>query len=340
MTDKARRAIHTPPETSRLTVQRIEAMAKNAHRRMPLKIDRVGTYLAPLMPGDICGIMAQTSNYKTGFMTGWAETLAGYLKSQGREDEVIFYADTENTVEALGMAQVARYSSHSVADLSRGNVRDWAKVIQAADRIADVQIYRVAASLGRDDVPDLYLSNIYRAISHAVNGDLFGHPLKPACIFIDYLQALPLDPEVKRSTRDIEKQRRLQVREDVYRIRRMANHLDCPIVVGVQAKQVLSWHAGPNMMIPGIYDGEETSAIGQRFDRLLSLWMPKMTHTVGDWLKHGDLRFEVAENDLWVKVLKQRGGLPSGRAWHCKIDFGTNMIRPANGAQPAAGGGV
>ncbi|MFW6184143.1 MAG: DnaB-like helicase C-terminal domain-containing protein [Chloroflexota bacterium] len=325
-----RHAINTPAETARKTVRRIEQMEKNRHRAMPLHLDRIGNYLAPLQPGELCGVLAQTHNYKTGFMTMWERMLAAHLHSQGRDNEVIFHIDTENAVETLGVHEAARLSSHSVADLSRGNVRDWAEIIIAADKIADIEIYRIASSLGRDDVPDLYLSNIYRAIQYAVSGELYGRELKPACIFVDYLQALPLDPEVKRSTRDMDKQRRLQVREDVYRLRRMANHFACPVVMGVQAKQKLEWHPGPNMMIPGIYDGEETSAIAQRIDRYLSLWMPKMTHTVGDFLKHGSVNFTVEENMIWVKVLKQRGGLPSGRAWKCFVDFHKNEIEPAS----------
>lgn len=329
MTD-ARKAIHTPAETSRLTVQRIREMEQNRHRAMPLKLDKIGSYFHPIAPGELCGVLAQTSNYKTGFMTMWARDLALHLRKQGREDEVIFYVDTENTVETLGIYEAARLSDHTVADLSRGNVQDWRKVIQAADKIAGIEIYRIAATLGQDDVPDLYLSNIYRGVRLAVSGELYDRPLRPAAIFVDYLQALPLDPEVKRSTRDIEKQRRLQVREDVYRLRRMANHFGCPIIIGVQAKQHLSWHGGPNMMIPGIYDGEETSAIAQRIDRYISLWMPKMTHTVGDFIKHGTLSFAVEENLLWIKVLKQRGGLPSGRAWKCKIDFKKQTVEVAS----------
>lgn len=333
-----RHAINTPAETSRKTVQHIRDIQENRHRAMPLDLPEIGTYFDPLQPGTICGVLAQTSNYKTGFMTMWERKLAYHLRKQGRDDEAIFHIDTENSVEALGIHEVARLSNHTVADLSRGNVRDWADVIIAADKIADIEVYRIASTLGRDDVPDLYLSNIYRAIKYAVGGELYDRPLKPACIFVDYLQALPLDPEVKRSTRDIEKQRRLQVREDVYRLRRMANHFNCPVVMGVQAKQRLDWHPGPNMMIPGIYDGEETSAIAQRIDRYLSLWMPKMTHTVGDTLQHGGIRFVVEEPMIWIKVLKQRGGLPSGRSWKCQIDFRRNEIGLWQEGRPSRNG--
>lgn len=330
-----RHAVNTPAETARKTVARIKKMEAERERAMPLQLPQIGNYFAALTPGELCGVLAQTSNYKTSFKAWWERNLAAHLKHQGREDEVIFHIDTENAVETLGVTEAARLSNHSVADLSRGNVRDWAEIIIAADKIADIEIYRIASSLGRDDVPDLYLSNIYRAIRLATSGELYGRELKPACIFVDYLQALPLDPEVKRSTRDKDKQRRLQVRDDVYRLRRMANHFACPVVMGVQAKQKLGWHPGPNMMLPGIYDGEETSAIAQRIDRYISLWMPKMTHTIGDSLKHGKMRFEVKENTLFLRVVKQRGGLPSGRIWQLEIDYKAQEIYlPDSGQKP------
>jgi hypothetical protein len=200
--------------------------------------------------------------------------------------------------------------------------------MKAALKLAAVPIFRIAAGSADEDeaLPDLHLSNIYRAIRHMVSGDLLGRPLKPACIFIDYLQALPLDPEVK--TAKINEQRRLQVRQDVYRIRQMTRFTDCPIVVGVQAKQEMKGHSGANMMIPGTYDGEETSSIAQRFDRMISMWMPKTTHTPGEYIQHKGTEFEVTEDLIWIKVNKQRGGLPAGKTWKCQIDYATNTIKP------------
>lgn len=323
-----RDAVFTPPEASTLGVERIRQMEQQRHRAMPLDIPDIGAYLAYLMPGEICAVQAQSHNYKSGFMNMWEHSLAWYLRENGREDEVIIHIDTETVIESLVIQEIARGSGHTVADLSRGNVHDWKKVIQSAGRIAGVNIYRVGNALGRDDMPELYLSNIYRAVRYMKSGDLTGKQLQPACIFVDYLQALPIDPEVKGDV-DIKNQRRLQVRQDVYRLRQMAAFFECPIVVGIQAKQILTGHGGQNMMIPGMYDGEETSSIAQRFDRIISLWMPKTTHTVGDMLTHRNISFEVEENMIWIKVNKQRGGLPSGKAWKCYIDFNTNRIKPA-----------
>jgi len=107
----------------------------------------------------------------------------------------------------------------------------------------------------------------------------------------------------------------------------MAAYFKCPVIIGVQAKQKLDGAAGINMQLPGVYDGEETSSIGQRFDRVWSQWMPKMTHSVGDYLEHKDIAFRVEENLLFGKACKQRGRLPSGRSFKMRIDYQKNDVR-------------
>lgn len=320
-------AVYTPADTSAIGVQRIQEMEANRHRAMPLPIPIIGDYFPPLMPKEICAIQAQTSNYKSGFMNMWENALANYLRENGREDEIIIHIDTETDIESLAIQEIARRSNHTVADLSRGNVQDWPRVMRGAIKLGTIPIFRIAAGSSDEgeSMPDLHLSNIYRAIRHMISGEMLGRPLKPACIFIDYLQSLPIDPEVKAAK--LNDQRRLQVRQDVYRIRQMTRFTDCPIVVGVQAKQEMKGHSGINMRIPGTYDGEETSGIAQRFDRIISMWMPKTTHVVGDVISHKSVSFEVTEELIWIKVNKQRGGLPAGKSWKCEIDYATNTMR-------------
>lgn len=321
-----RQSVFTPAETSTMGVEYIKSIEANKHRAMPFPVAGMADYFAPLMPGQTCMVVAQTSNYKTGFMDMWEKHLAHYLAANGREDEIIIHADTENTVEGLALQEIARLSDHSVADLSRGNVRNWKSVMAGAFKIAGVNVYRIADQLGQTNAPELYLSNIYRAIKYMTDGSLLDRRLKPACIFIDYLQALPIDPEAKQAERGYNNQRRLQVRQDVYRIKAMAKYFNCPVVVGCQAKQALSTSGSP-IKLPGIYDAEESSSIAQRATRSISLWMPKMTERVGSYIQLGDSSFEVQEDDIWIKVLKQQGGLPSGKSWHCKIDYTKNSIR-------------
>jgi hypothetical protein len=195
----------------------------------------------------------------------------------------------------------------------------------AAIHVGKVPIYRIGDSLARaEDLPNLYMSNMVRSIKTLVEELLDWRP-QVAGLFFDYLQAFPFDPEHRTAPQ--EGKRRLQVREDIYRLRMAAAYFKCPVFVAVQAKQHLDG-ANPPIMLPGIYDGEESAAIAQRCDRILTLWMPKQTHTIGTELSHGFHNFRVEENLLWIKVAKQRGGLPSGKTWPCRIDFRSNTIAP------------
>jgi hypothetical protein len=68
--------------------------------------------------------------------------------------------------------------------------------------------------------------------------------------------------------------------------------------------------------------------VSQRFDRLIATWLPARTYPIGTKLKVGQEEILVTDNLLFIKVNKQRGGLPAGRIFICEIDFSKNIIRP------------
>jgi hypothetical protein len=283
-------------------------------------------------------VVAQSSHYKSGFMHFWERELANQLIEEDRLDEAIVHVSVEECVEEQAYVYMATESNmlakerniktrEDAGDLARGEVQDWKLLEAASVKVGNIPIYRIGDSIARaEDLPNLYLSNMVRAIRSLVDGDVTGDPVKPAALFFDYLQAFPVDPEVKRESKV--DQRRLQVREDVYRLRQAGAYFRCPIICAVQAKQKLDYAPSDNVQMPGMYDGEESSSIAQRGDRVLTLWMPKMTHTVGTTINHKGMEFTVQENMLFVKVAKQRGRLPSGKSWICGIDFSTNTIAP------------
>jgi hypothetical protein len=211
------------------------------------------------------------------------------------------------------------------ADLARGaygsKPDEKKSLLMAKSQIDGIPIWRVAQSAATpEDAPELTLSNIYRAIRELVEGRVTGEKWKPAVVVVDYLQVLPIDAEVKMAK--WEEQRRLQVAKDVERLRMITTHLQCPIIVPLQARQDLKG-ANPPMMIPGTYDGMETSAIATRFDRILSLWLPKTSYPVGTSHSNKDntVNITVKENQAFIKVNKQRGGLPAGMVWELKVDY-------------------
>lgn len=316
--------IFSPHESGMIGYKQAKKAAE--HAQFGIELDIKGTvpsvkdYVAPLLPWEICAIQAQTSNGKTYFTNWWERKIAAQLKHQGR-DEVIIHVSLEESVEAMSYQDYGRLLQASPSEFARGKYTDWSKMQWAMGQIDTVPIWRIGDSAERpEDSPELYLSNIYRAIQELVEGKITGSKLKPAVIIVDYLQALPIDPEVKQATRD--NQRRLQVAQDVFRLREMTTHLGCPFIVPLQAKQELSGNNEP-YKIPGTYDGMETSAIATRFDRIFSLWMPKTSFLIDSWVsnKEKSVSFQVKEDQCFFKVNKQRGGLPAGRVWELRIDY-------------------
>jgi hypothetical protein len=294
------------------------------YSKLGIELDIPGTdlreYFAPLLPWEICAVQAQTSNGKTYFTDWWIRQMATQLKRQERK-EIIVKVSLEESIEAMAFDEYSRILNVRPADLARGSFTDWARMEWAMTEIDTMQVWRIADSANRpEEAPELYLSNIYRCIKELADGQITGDKFDIAAVIVDYLQALPIDPEIKSATR--ENQRRLQVAQDVFRLRSMTTHLKCPIIVDIQAKQELQGNNAP-MMIPGVYDGLETSTIATRFDRIMSLWMPKTTSIVGTSLNLPGfgLGYTVTDNGVFLKVNKQRGGLPAGKTWELKIDY-------------------
>jgi hypothetical protein len=53
--------------------------------------------------------------------------------------------------------------------------------------------------------------------------------------------------------------------------------------------------------------------------------MPKTTYTIGSTVSNKDktVALTVREDQAFLKVNKQRGGLPSGMVWELKVDYQT-----------------
>lgn len=315
--------VFTPAEVSVYTQRWIEELQANRARAIEFGISAMRDYFAPLMPGQLCAIIAQTSHYKSGFLHAWERELAFQLMGQKRDHEIIVHVSVEESIEEQGILQLAIESGEDSGRLARGEVQDWNRLKQAAIQIGTIPIYRIGDALARpEDMPHLYMSNMIRAIEYLQN-HMLGWKPRIAALFFDYLQAFPFDPEHRIPGND---QRRLQVRDDIYRLRQAAGKFRCPVVVAVQAKQHLEGAPSAAWQMPGVYDGEESSSIAQRADRVITLWMPKNHHPVGTLVEHKGTSFVVEENILWVKVAKQRGRLPSGKTYKCRIDFKKNVI--------------
>ncbi len=322
-----KQAVYTPLEVSNYALDAIQQIKTMKTRGIALPIAGIREYFAPILPGQVTVVQAQTSQYKSGFIHWWEHKAAMQLIEDDREDEAIIHVSVEECVEEQGFIMLSRFTGEDAGKMAIGEVQDWNKLIAAAVKVGTIPIFRIGDSLARaEDMPNLYLTNMIKAIDSMVTGKVTGQKIKPALISFDYLQAFPIDPEVGKA--EIKDRRNLQVREDFYRLRQLSALYKCPVIVAVQAKQELDDKSKTGAKIPGMYDAQETSAIAQRADRIISLWMPKVTYQPGTTIKIGGDSFTVEENMLFVKITKQRGGLPAGKTWLCRIDFSRNEIAP------------
>lgn len=317
--------IYAPNDMTNLGIRQSDKAAEFS--QFGIELDIPGTnpaikdYFAPLLPWEICAVQAQTSNGKTTFTNWWIRKIAEQLARQNR-DETIIWVSLEETIEAMAYSEFGRILKVKPADIARGTYKDKKKLLWAKVQIDGINVWRIGnSSQTPEDAPPLTLSNIYRSTQELISGSVTGNKFKPAVMVVDYLQILPIDPEFSKVRNS--DQRRLQVDADTGRLRNMTSHLQCPIIVPLQAKQELQGNNLP-YMIPGTYDGMETSGIATRFDRIISLWMPKTSYPVGSTHYNKEKTQSVtcnSDNQAFLKVNKQRGGLPAGMVWELKIDF-------------------
>lgn len=320
--------IYTPAETATIGVESSKRVSTYSEYGIPLGIEGIDGYFAPVMPGQLAVVLGQTSHYKSGLTSFLSENAAKHIsKASGRDAKppAIVYISTEDFIEEQAYTMFARNGAESVRGLSTGDITDLKKLEQTAISVSGIPIYRIGLSFSRPAVmyEQLYLSNLIRAV------DLIAEKRDIRGIFVDYLQALPIDPEVYKA--DISQQRRLQVRQDVYRLKQAAAYYKTPVWCAVQAKQEMSTIAS-QIKLPGVYDGEESSSIAQRADRVVSIWLPKMHYLPGSQIRLGSGSLTVDESMMLFKVAKQRGSFPSGRVWVCQIDYEHGTVAVNNSA--------
>lgn len=316
--------IYTPHEVGMAGYNAAKRAIEFGDVGIPLNIQGsdITQYFAPLLPQEVCAIQAQTHNGKTYFTDWWERETIKYLAEKNLEGDIV-HVSLEESLEAMAFSEYGRLLDVLPSALARGEYKDLAKLEIAMQTIDGSRIWRIADTAGNDDEEtELTLTNIHRALIAMQEGHITDKR-KLRLITIDYLQALPIDSEVKKV--EYKEQRRLQVRADVYRLRNMAKKMFVPILVPLQCKQKLEGARLP-YLIPGMYDGEETSAIAQRFDRVLSLWLPKNDYPIGSTQYSGTVQnqtkeFDVTEDLCFMKVNKQRGGLPSSRVFELRVDY-------------------
>ncbi|MCP4139579.1 MAG: hypothetical protein GY755_04710 [Chloroflexi bacterium] len=330
----AAKRIKSPIELGTIGHNAAKKAAESKETGIPLPLDfenkngkLLSEYFAPLLPWEICAIQAQTSNGKTMFKDWWIDRTVEHFEKQ-KLDKIIIDVHLEETLEQVAFSKFSKMSGTKTAEFARGDYKDFDGLKMMASKVGEIPVWHIGVSAeDADDAPDLTLSNIFRAIMALKNGELTGSEWNIGLVSVDYLQVLPFDNEVTRQK--MENQRRLQVARDVNILRAMTTKIESPILAPLQAKQDLRGVVEP-YHIPQMYDGQETSTIAQRFDRILSLWMPSSTHPnlLGSTIDGKEESVQVGPNNMFLQVTKQRGGLPKGEKWHFGWDFKKYEIRP------------
>lgn len=306
------RIVYTPNDIARLTLKTVEQRIENKGQGLRTNIASLDKILMPFFPGELIGVMARTSNYKTGFMQFLARQFVRQIEAAGSANEMVVYVTWEVSVEELGFYDLSHMVQLDAAQIWQGEIDEaaLAQLRNAAMRRSTQPIWVIGHSLARRrELRKLTLQSVRDALLAVETHQDF----RPRAVFLDYLQEI--DP--------IEGQdRRERMINNVEAAKQLARDCGCPVFMGVQAGRRVDERA---FRLPQIGDGEETSRLEQAADKLISLWLPKNNLDVGDTLP--ELGWPVTENLLVLGLRKQRLG-KSGQVLPLYVDLPRNDIKP------------
>ena len=117
-------AVYTPDETSAYAVKAVMNINDNKHRSIAFPIDMMDKYFAPVLPGQVVIVQAQTSNYKSSFLHFWERELAKKLSADNRE-EVIIHVSTEESIEEQAFVFLASETGYEAGKkIGRASCRE------------------------------------------------------------------------------------------------------------------------------------------------------------------------------------------------------------------------
>ena len=317
-TDRRLNLAYTPNDVATYTRDTIRSRQELGQLGLDTGIASVDQWLTPLLPAELAIIMARPSNYKSGFMQAWARNIVEqiYARQQDNPDasprEVVFFCTWEMYVEELGFYDIANRTNLSAKEMWYGHLsdNDLRQVDAAAMVRAGTPIWLIGHSLHRRKEYDRVTLTTVRDTMLAVE-ETWG--VRPAIIFLDYLQAI----DAERG-----EDRRLQVMYNVDRAKDLGREMGCPVVLACQAGRDVDRR---EFRLPELGDGQETSRIEQAADKFLALWMPKTSYAEGHHLE--EIGLQVTSDMLIVGLRKQRMGI-SGQMAFLSVNPVTNTILP------------
>lgn len=286
----ARNLVHTPAQMMTELVQWAEVIQREPG--IQFGIEAIDKVVVPMRPGNLTCVLARPGHAKTSLLVYLARLEARRILERGAEDrEIVVYTTWEQTSEEL-TAMLMADPSVSYSDIVWGRAdleevkRRSVKGVRNPVWIIGHGISRAGAKAPRM-TPDLVLSAI-----ETIEQD---HGRKPTLLLFDYLQLIP--------TR-VAKERVQQVTEMPIRLKELAMRLGVPAVAAVQASREVDTR---KIQIPEMADAQWASSIEQTADKVFGLWRPIKSLDESKSVEVGGQTYEVNENLLVIRLLKQRG---------------------------------
>src|SRR3990167_1402797 len=116
------RIVYTPNDIARLTVRTVEERMENKGQGLKTGIATLDDILMPFFPGELIGVMARTSNYKTGFMQFLARQFAAQIDANESKNEMVVYVTWEVSIEELGFYDLAHMADVDASQVWQGNI--------------------------------------------------------------------------------------------------------------------------------------------------------------------------------------------------------------------------
>ena len=135
-------SIYSPDMVSTMAVQEVEYY----HNEPGIKtgyanLDKV---MNPMRPGQLIPVLGFTNHFKSGLMDGLSQNAAAQISLQDTES-IVIYVTWEDSIETIGIKNLAAYSRLDTTALVRGELSkdEWARLRRAAVERAQKPIWLI-----------------------------------------------------------------------------------------------------------------------------------------------------------------------------------------------------
>lgn len=304
---KVGRYIHLPPRAISVSVEEYQRrMSRPQH--LTWGIDDIDHRVVPYAPGDMIAIIGRPGMGKTSVMIYQISRFANIVNTvdMGVENPIFMYATWETMVEEFMAVFSASKSGYNLEDIGRGRA-DLAKIKHAMVSMmgASVAIFGRSMEDARARLPVPTLADYRDAIFM-----LQDQGFTVIGSYLDYVQRIPSEKTHGHRGDD----RSSRVSENIEEIKDIGMTTGVWNMVGVQAKREVDDYGG--LKFPSMSDGQWTSSIEQTSDKCFSVTMPAKYLDIGTEIKLRGFTYEVSDQTLGLKLLKQRfGGATDDDVW-------------------------